>query len=164
MIKELVDQLKAKVPSELKLNSTILLLGRVYQKLEDRVISLEKRQLQKGDTGEKGKDGRDGRDGKNGIDGRNGLDGKDGRDGKNGIAGKVGEAGKDGVSVIDVDIAIDDHLVVKLSDGSIIDAGEIPKSSKTMMSIGSSGNAWQIAVQTTAPSNPQLNDLWLDIS
>lgn len=164
MIKQLAEQLKAKVPSDLKFTSTILLLGKLFQKLDSRVIDLEARQLQKGDKGDAGAQGIAGRDGKNGIDGKNGRDGVDGRDGRDGKDGKLGAKGKDGVSIVDVDIAIDDHLVVKLSDGSIIDAGEMPKSSKTMMSIGASGNAWQIAVQATAPANPQLNDLWLDIS
>ena len=60
---------------------------KVLESFEPRIISLEERQLQKGDKGdigERGDPGRDGKDGKNGKDGLNGKDGKDGSDGKNG--------------------------------------------------------------------------------
>lgn len=161
MIKDIIGQLKAKVSSDLKFTSTILLLGRVYQKLEGRVISLESRQLQKGDKGDKGDAGRDGKDGV----GRDGKDGKDavGRDGKDGIDGKDGKDGKAGVGIVDVDVAADNHLVVTLSNGKEIDAGELPVSdSKSGVFV--SGNAWQITVSAAAPASPALNDLWMDIS
>ena len=78
---------------------------------------------------------------------------------------KPGVNGKDGVSVVDAEIAVDDHLVLKLSDGKIIDAGELPKADGTQSSsVHVAGNAYQITVSATEPSNPSLNDLWLDIS
>jgi len=71
---------------------------------------------EKGDQGPKGDNGDKGLDGRDGVDGRNGNDGKDGLD---------GEKGQDGVSVVDVDVTFDNHLVVTLSDGNEIDAGKI---------------------------------------
>jgi len=80
---------------------------------------------------------------------------KDGRDGK---------AGKSGVSVVDAEVAADGNLVLKLSDGKIIDAGELPKVGGANGQVFVSGNAWQITVSSTAPPNPQLNQLWYDTS
>lgn len=70
-------------------------------------------------VGERGPKGENGKDGKNGKDGRDGRDGKDGKDGKDGVDGK------DGISVVDASIDFDGSLVIKLSDGNIIDAGQI---------------------------------------
>lgn len=69
-----------------------------------------------------GKDGVDGKDGKDGKDGVDGKDGKDGRDGKDGVDGKDGE---NGVGVQDARIDFDGHLVLTLTDGNEIDAGEL---------------------------------------
>ena len=118
-----------------------------------------------------GKDGVDGKNGKDGINGKDGQDGKNGRDGiagpkgDKGDTGAVGKNGKAGVSVVDAEVAADDHLVLKLSDGKIIDAGELPVGRIVeQAAVHVAGNAWQITVSSTAPSSPQLNDLWLDIS
>lgn len=88
---------------------------------------------EKGDTGDaglpgdKGERGADGIDGKDGINGTNGLDGLDGKPGK---AGADGKDGKDGVSVVDAEIAVDGSLIFKLSDGKIIDVGELSDGSR----------------------------------
>ena len=66
-----------------------------------------------GPQGQAGKDGKNGKDGLNGLNGKNGVDGKDGAD------------GKDGVSVVDAYIDFDGSLVIKLSDGTDIDAGRV---------------------------------------
>jgi len=74
---------------------------------------------EKGDKGDKGDSGPAGRDGANGKDGKDGIDGKD------------GVSGKDGISVVDASVDFDNSLVLKLSDGNIIDAGSIlPESVK----------------------------------
>lgn len=97
-----------------KLIKLATVVGKLREQLSElsakteTVTKLEGPQGLKGDKGSDGKDGRDGRDGKDGKDGINGLDGQD---------------GKDGVSVVNLDIAADGHLVVYLSDGSEIDAG-----------------------------------------
>lgn len=66
-----------------------------------------------------GADGKDGKDGKNGKDGKDGAVGKAGKDGKDGLDGK------DGISVVDASIDFDNRLTITLSDGSVIDAGQI---------------------------------------
>lgn len=68
---------------------------------------------EKGDKGDKGDTGPAGKDGKPGRDGRDGKDGKDGID------------GKDGVGVVDAKIDFDGSLVIYLSDGNEIDAGQV---------------------------------------
>lgn len=72
-----------------------------------------------------GRDGIDGRDGKDGEPGRPGKDGKDGRPGRDGKDGVNGVDGKDGVSVTNVYLDFDNSLVIELSDGRQINAGEV---------------------------------------
>ena len=127
-----------------------------------------------GEQGEKGERGEQGLTGRDGVDGRDGRDGQDGKNGRDGVAGPkgdrgdpgaLGKVGPQGVSVVDAEVAADDHLVLKLSDGKIIDAGELPVGRIVeQAAIHVAGNAWQITVSSTAPANPQLNQLWLDIS
>ena len=155
---KLLQLLKPQATPEVKLSVVALFLAKVLESFEPRIDSLEKRQLQKGDKGDKGEKGKDGKDGKNGLDGKDGLNGSDGKDRKD------GKSGKNGIGVVSANIALDDHLVLKLSDGKEIDAGELPMKDGSNSGVFVSGNAWQIAVSTVAPSNPQLNDLWLDIS
>lgn len=69
-----------------------------------------------GAQGPQGPAGRDGKDGLNGRDGKDGVDGKDGKDGTDGV---------DGISVVDARVDFDGGLVMVLSDGSEIDAGQI---------------------------------------
>ena len=130
--------------------------------LVSRLDTIEIKTLIPIERGERGRDGKDGRNGKDGLNGRDGIDGI-GIQGKDGATGK---AGKHGVSVIDAEIAADDHLVLKLSDGEIIDAGELPgvDSSKIQHIISSQLPNNQVYVSATAPSNPSINDLWYDIS
>ena len=103
-------------------------------------------------NGKDGKPGKDGKDGRQGVDGRQGINGRDGKDGTN------------GVSVVDSEIAADGHLVLNLSNGNIIDAGNIvnSKSGGEMYSITHAKP--QIVVSLTAPPNPQPNDLWYDLN
>lgn len=157
---KIVSLLKPQASTEAKLSVISIFIGKMMEMYENRIERLEERQLQKGDKGDKGERGEPGRDGKDGRDGRDGADGI-GKDGKN---GKDGSNGKDGVAVVDADIAADDHLVLKLSNGKLIDAGELPKADASIGGVHVSGNAWQITVSATQPASPQLNDLWLDIS
>jgi hypothetical protein len=68
---------------------------------------------EKGDKGDKGIKGDKGDKGSDGI---NGLDGKDGKDGVD---------GKDGISVVNAFIDFDGSLVLELSNGNQINAGEV---------------------------------------
>ena len=70
----------------------------------------------KGDTGAVGPKGERGPKGEKGADGLNGVNGKDGVAGKDGLQG---------VSVVSAEVTFDNHLVLTLSDGNEIDAGQI---------------------------------------
>lgn len=72
--------------------------------------------------GKDGKNGIDGKAGRDGKDGKNGLDGRNGRDGLNGTAG---EQGQDGVGVQNAHIDFDGSLIISLTDGREINAGEV---------------------------------------
>jgi hypothetical protein len=88
-------------------------------KVEEIASTVQQQVGPKGDKGDKGDPGPTGKDGADGRDGKDGVDGKDGLD------------GKDGVSVVDASVDFDNSLVLKLSDGNIIDAGNIiPESVK----------------------------------
>lgn len=86
------------------------------QSKADEIQKLEGPSGPKGDKGDQGPKGEQGDRGLDGKDGKDGLDGKDGTDGKD---------GKAGVSVVDAKIDFDGTLVLYLSDGSEINAGEI---------------------------------------
>jgi len=60
-----------------------------------------------------------------GARGQDGVIGKDGRDGRDGKDGKDGVDGQDGISVSDAKVDFDGSLVITLSDGREIDAGEV---------------------------------------
>ena len=166
MKEKIVALLKPNASTEVKLSVISLFIGKMMEVYDKRINFLEDRQLQKGEQGDKGDPGKDGKNGRDGRDGKSGKDGKDGTDGKDGLNGKVGKQGQDGISVVGAEVAPDDHLVLNLSNGNIIDAGKLPKA-KTVVGkdrVHVAGNSYQIAVSATAPSNPQVNDLWLDIS
>jgi len=155
--------LRPDVDPSVKLTGVGVFIGKTFDWLETRIATLEKRQLEKGYKGEHGERGPAG---PKGADGKPGVDGKSvtGPKGDKGDTGAVGKDGKQGVSVVDAEVAADDHLVLKLSNGKIIDAGELPTgNSKGYSAVHVAGNAWQITVSSTAPAEPQLNDLWLQI-
>ena len=165
----ILDRIKSllapKVSTDAKLAGISLFLGKTLDNFDQRVKTAENQQLLHGKDGVDGKNGKDGINGKDGQDGKNGRDGIAGPKGDKGDTGAVGKNGKAGVSVVDAEVAADDHLVLKLSDGKIIDAGELPVGRIVeQAAVHVAGNAWQITVSSTAPSSPQLNDLWLDIS
>jgi hypothetical protein len=66
-----------------------------------------------------GEKGAIGESGLAGIQGIAGSSGKDGTSGKNGLDGKQG------VSVVALEVTFDNHLMITMSDGNEIDAGEI---------------------------------------
>lgn len=158
MIEKIKKLLEPDVALSTKLLGISVFLGRTLETHDERLVRLEERQLQKGDKGEQGVAGKDGKPGKDGADGKNGTDGKDGAD------GKAGKNGKDGVSVVNSEIAADGHLVFTLSNGKIIDAGDIDLIGKQQTMISTQLSNPQIVVSATPPPNPQVNDLWLDIS
>lgn len=164
----ILDKIKSLVTPDvdvsLKLRGIGVFIGKTLERFDTRLVDLESRQLQKGDKGDKGDSvvGPAGRDGK---DGKEGKPGPAGPKGDKGDAGPVGKRGEKGVSVVDAEVALDGNLVLKLSDGKIIDAGEIVQQVAKSTQIHSTQLAnYQIVVSSTAPANPSVNDLWYDIS
>ena len=72
-----------------------------------------------------GKDGAPGADGRPGRDGKDGRPGRDGKDGADGQPGRDGVDGRDGVSVKHAYLDFDNSLIIELSDGRQINAGEV---------------------------------------
>lgn len=99
-----------------------LKLAALYDKLLAEIQAVERVRGEKGDQGEQGIQGPKGEQGDRGEQGSTGPEGKAGRDG---VDGKDGQDGQDGVSVVDAEIDVDNHLVLKLSDGSEVDAGSL---------------------------------------
>jgi len=92
------------------------------------------------------KDGRDGKDGKDGRDGKDGKAGRDGKDGKQGLQGPKGQDGLDGidgVSVTNANIDFDGSLIINLSSGVQINAGEVvsPELEKKIIAVTKTGGS-----------------------
>jgi hypothetical protein len=107
-------------------DSNLLILAKEFKKLRDetkKVLSLPVGP--KGDKGDKGDTGERGPAGKDGRDGKDGLPGLPGRDGKDGTIGRDGRDGTDGIGIASVEVLFDNTLLVRLTDGTEIDAGEI---------------------------------------
>ena len=176
MIDKLRLLLQPEVDTGLKLAAVATFFAKAFESTYSRLTDLEARQLEKGDKGDpgpkgqkgdKGDPGPKGQKGDKGVKGdrgEQGLRGEQGVPGEPGPKGKDGRDGKNGVSVVDAEIDVDGHLVLKLSNDSIVDAGPLPEATGNGGGVFVSGNAWQITVSSTAPANPSLNDLWLDIS
>ena len=99
---------------------------------------------------EHGKDGLDGLDGANGADGV-GIDGAKGLDGSN---------GSDGVSVVDTFVQGDD-LFMRLSDGKLINAGDVrgPQGHQGMQGSGGGGKGYRGGGFDPKKSNQVANSL-----
>lgn len=103
-----------------------LLLASAVADLKKQVVELQSKTVEiqklegpsgaKGDKGDQGPKGEQGDRGLDGVDGKNGINGKDGID---------GQEGKQGISVVDAKIDFDGSLVLYLSNGSEINAGEV---------------------------------------
>ena len=116
---KLTDITLADVSVETKVETLGVVLDKKLSEIDAQVSTVSKLigpQGPKGDKGDKGAQGPAGVAGK---------DGKDGRDGKDGKAGKDGDDGKAGISVVGASVALDGSLVLDLSNGSQIDAGEV---------------------------------------
>ena len=91
----------------------------------------------KGETGEQGPAGQDGKDFTydmfteeqlEALRGPQGEQGADGAEGPQGPAGEAGPQGEQGIGVQEVKIE-ENHLMVTLTDGQVLDAGEMPAGS-----------------------------------
>lgn len=103
----------------------LVVLHDVLNQRIQRVAEEQKRILQI--VGPQGPPGKDGKDGAPGLKGEKGDAGKDGAPG---VDGKDGTDGEDGVGISDIKIDLDDHLTITLTDGRVIDAGELLPLSK----------------------------------
>ena len=104
----------ANVSTEAKVETLGIVLDKELESLYGVVNSVEAMKGDKGDKGEQGIPGKDGADGKNGLNGKDGINGKDGKDGVD------GEDGEEAPKIVDAEVAIDDTLLLTLSDGSQI--------------------------------------------
>jgi len=114
-IEKAIKEAKAKKDEKIQQSTDYVVTAfkNIEEKLNRKFDELLNTPAIQGEQGPAGKDGKQGKDGLNGRDGKNGVDGKDGKD------------GQDGVSVVDATIDFDGSLVIKLSDGSEIDAGSV---------------------------------------
>jgi len=106
-------------------NSDVKLLA-VLDKVERQFASLS---LERGEQGLKGDKGDIGPKGEKGATGTTGAVGATGKAGPSGAKGNTGPKGDNGISIEQVRLDFDNHLVVTLSDGSEIDAGDVNTSS-----------------------------------
>jgi hypothetical protein len=113
----LKDITLADVSTETKVETLGIVLDQKLEELSSAVYSVAK---EKGEQGDRGVKGDKGDKGEQGTPGRDGKDGINGKDGKAGIDGKDGEDGQEAPKIIDAEIAIDDTLLLTLSDGSQI--------------------------------------------
>lgn len=122
----------------------------VYENLNTKIKTLsesipEKVEGPPGPAGPEGKQGPPGPPGKDGAPGRDGKDGKDGKDGAD---------GEDGVSVVDAEVHPDGHLVLTLSNGDELDAGDImgllPKKGATKVAIFGGGGSNDLDLDSNA--------------
>lgn len=122
------EELEAKLQEKVILSvvkKEITSLSSNITQLADAISEIELQHGKDGKDGVDGLNGKDGKDGVNGRDGKKGLNGRDGLNGKNGLDGKDGLQGEQGVSVVNANIELDGSLVLELSDGTEIDAGEV---------------------------------------
>ena len=95
----------------------VLILAAELKNLRERVASIKALPVPL--------DGLQGPQGFAGKDGKQGLKGDHGPKGDKGDKGEQGKTGEQGVSVVDAEIDIDGSLVLSLSNGIILDAGEV---------------------------------------
>lgn len=137
-------------------------IGKLKKQLQELTTQAETIKKLEGPQGIPGKDGKEGKQGPPGPQGPQGIPGVQGKEGP---AGAEGKAGADGVSVVEAKVDFDNSLVLKLSDGTEIDAGQL--------NVGQSGGNVSViqqyagpttTVSATEPVSPQIGDIWYDIS
>lgn len=119
----------AKEVQKRKIGENVDLVVQALKKIEadirDRFDSVGNAIEKRVSTIKDGRDGINGSDGRNGRDGRPGRDGVDGKQGVAGVSGQDGLDGKDGVSVVNANIDFDGSLIITLSDGRLLNVGEV---------------------------------------
>ena len=116
-----MQQRKAAENAQLVIQSLKKIDTDIREKFDNVTDVIEKRVS----TIKDGRDGINGKDGRDGKDGRNGKDGLNGKQGLQGPKGQDGVDGVDGVSVNDAHIDFDGSLIIGLSDGKLLNVGEV---------------------------------------
>jgi hypothetical protein len=106
-------------------------------------------------------DGKDGLQGAKGEKGDRGFDGTNGKDGYNGKDGIDGVDGKNGVGVQDAYIDFDGSLIIKLTDGTEINVGEVVPMdvAEKIKVIGNGGGTSQSVLDSLESLQDQINTL-----
>ena len=137
------DVVISEASTEAKVAALAVLLDKELLKLAETVFNAQKLQ---GPKGEQGLQGPKGEQGDRGFDGVNGKDGANGQDGKD------GEEGKQGVGVQDAHIDFDGALIITLTDGREINAGDVVPLdvAEKIRVIGASGGTAQSVLDAIA--------------
>jgi hypothetical protein len=102
-------------------------------------------------------EGIQGPEGPMGPEGPVGPMGPEGPKGDQGIKGDQGEQGPEGVSVVNVNIAADNHLMVELSNGNVLDAGVLPAGAAGEPGVGGGVNSAEVeALQAELDNTKQM--------
>lgn len=114
-VEQTIKEQKQKKDEQLQLKSDYIVqaFNKIKSDLEQRINEIEVKEPVQGPKGDKGDKGDRGADG---YQGRDGKDGKDGVDGVDGI---------DGIGVADARIDFDGTLVITLTNGKEITAGDV---------------------------------------
>lgn len=114
-VENTIKEMKQKKQEAIQSNVSIIVdtLKTIQAKVEAQLAEAKAIVPEKGPKGDKGDKG---------LDGRAGVDGKDGRDG---VDGRNGIDGKDGISVRTARVDFDGSLIIVLSDGTEVNAGEV---------------------------------------
>ena len=107
------------------------------------------------------KDGKNGLPGPKGEKGDAGLPGRNGLDGRNGKDGKDGVDGVDGNGVVDARIDFDGSLIITLSNGHEINAGEVVPFdvAEKIKVVGNGGGTSQYVLDLIAALQTQINSI-----
>lgn len=128
LVKDIQANLPALKAEQMKLESqtqaqmVIAAVKKIQENVENRFNELSGFIEDKTANITSGKDGQQGPKGDKGDKGDKGADGFQGRDGKD---GKEGPQGEQGVGVADARVDFDGSLVITLTDGTEINAGEV---------------------------------------
>lgn len=131
-------------------------IKKIKNDLEERYAAISADITAKSASIRDGKDGLQGAKGEKGdtgLPGRNGLDGKDGKDGKDGADGV------DGNGVVDARVDFDGSLIITLSTGQEINAGEVVPFdvAEKIKVIGNGGGTSQYVLDAIAALQTQIN-------
>ena len=131
-------------------------IKKIKSDLEDRYAAISADITVKAAAIKDGKDGLQGPKGEKGDRGFDGVNGKDGRDGKD---GKDGVDGSDGNGVLDAHIDFDGSLIITLTNGHEINAGEVVPFdvAEKIKVVGNGGGTSQYVLDLIAALQAQVN-------